>query len=226
MVRSAKVSEMSDDYMHFDDEAWVRFALGLVPVNLAARMRAHLEQGCAECAETCRLWTLVVKTAESEQLYEPPRDAVDAAKAAFPLARRLSLLPHLAQSAQLIFDSFRAPLPAGVRGNKTEARHLLYDADDFLIDLRLENEGEGRIALCGQILPKRSVEAQSLEVGILVTAESGRLLRHTLANALGEFQMELEGRGPLALYMQVPGSDVRHIELPSKEDLNAAHSSQ
>lgn len=206
---------MSDVEKHFGEEAWLSFALRAASADQEAQMQAHLNSGCAECAKIYRLWNLVAETAAREALYEPPRDVVQAVKAVFPFVQKLPILPRLAQSARMIFDSFREPLPVGVRGSGSEARHLLYEVDDFLIDLRLEHEEERRLAVSGQIVPKRDGQARSTEINILVTEGDGRLLRHTAASPLGEFQLELEQAEPLAFYLQFADSSIRVISLPS-----------
>jgi hypothetical protein len=204
---------MTENKIHFEDEAWIGFALRLVPEDRAAQMQAHLDDGCAACGQTHKLWALVAEIAARESRFEPPQDLVDAAKAAFPLVQKLSLLPYIARPAQMTFDSSRGPVPAGLRGSGARGRHLLYETDDFVIDLRLEREEERRIALTGQIVPRGALAAHAPEVNVLVTGEKGRPLRHAIVNTLGEFQLELEEQNLLALYMQFSDSTIASIVL-------------
>jgi hypothetical protein len=204
---------MTDNAFHFEDEAWIGFARRILPAPEAARMQAHLDDGCAGCAATHRLWGLVAEIAALQPQYEPPRDVVEAVKAAFPLAQRASLLPYIARPAKMTLDSSRGPLPAGFRGSATLARQLLYETDDFLINLRLECDEERRIALTGQIVPRDSARAVSQEVSVLVTGDKGRPLRHSMINSLGEFQMDVEEQKLLAVYMQFSDSTIASIVL-------------
>src|SRR5260370_18869470 len=55
--------------------------------------------------------------------------------------------------ARLISDSFRDPLPVGVRGLQDRSRRLLYAAGSLRVDLLIEPEaGSNRLALTGQVL--------------------------------------------------------------------------
>ena len=94
------------------------------------------------------------------------------------------------------------------------ARYLRYETDDFLIDLRLEHEEVQRIAVCGQIESKLIGQASSPEIGVLLTGNNARLLRHTIVNSLGEFKLQVEKQRSLALYVQFEDSTITHIDLP------------
>src|SRR2546425_3260100 len=60
--------------------------------------------------------------------------------------------------ARLLYDSFREPLPAGLRTQQRLSRQYLYQAGDYSLDLRLENErGSPRVALVGQIQNRKQV---------------------------------------------------------------------
>lgn len=206
---------MSEDELHFEEEDWLDLALRLVPTEHGARMRSHLERGCTDCARLYSFWKAVAEAAAQQHLYEPPRDVVQSEKAAFPLAQKLPLLPRVAQSARILFDSFYEPVPAGVRGGTTGTRHLLYETDDFLIDLLVEVEGDKRMALAGQILPKSPSRPRTGEVGVLAASNGGRTLRHAAVNAHGEFQIEGSEPGGLDLYVQLPDSTIKHISIPA-----------
>lgn len=106
---------MTENEIHFKDAAWIGFTLRLVPEHEAGKMQAHLDDGCAACGQTSKLWRLVAEIAAREPQCEPPRDVVDAIKEAFPLAQKWARLPYVAHPAQLRSDSSRGPAPAGFR---------------------------------------------------------------------------------------------------------------
>ena len=135
-----KRGRMTAEVSHFDNEAWIGFAFRLVPDHLAAKMQAHLDDGCAACIHAHKLWGMVAEFAAHELSYEPPREVTDAVKAAFPLAQTMSVLPYIALPAKMTFDSAREPLPAGFRGGSADVRHLLYETVNFLIGLCLERD--------------------------------------------------------------------------------------
>lgn len=205
---------MGHDGSHFEEESWVGLAARMVPADQAASMLAHLNAGCSECANIFRLWSLVAETAARETLYEPPPDVVRAAKAVFPLVQKLPLLPRLAQPIRLMFDSLQAPLPIGVRGSATQLRHLVYETDAFLIDVQLQQENLKRLSVCGQVSSKLLDRASFSEIGLLLTGDDGRFLRHTVVNKLGEFHLDANSSASLTLYMQFPDSSICYIDLP------------
>jgi hypothetical protein len=205
---------MRESETHFEEAAWVDLARALVPEAQRLRMQSHLESGCVSCNETYKTWRLVFETAGREALYSPPEDVVRSVKGVLPLVRKLGLLPQIAEAARMIFDSFREPLPAGIRGRGSSARHLLYETDDFSIDLRLEKEGKMRVALTGQVLPKRAGYDKTAETRVLILGSDGRLLGHRIATSFGEFQVELAAHDQLELYVQLPDTSIKRINVP------------
>ena len=99
------------------------------------------------------------------------------------------LAPHSMHSAQIIFDSFRWPLPIGLRGSSTDSRQLAYQYRTAIIDLVIESREGGKIAIMGQVLqsPKQSGECNGLPV-LLVSGM--RTMVRTSTNQFGEFRLE------------------------------------
>ncbi len=62
------------------------------------------------------------------------------------LRRPKELLERVARKASLVFDSFRQPLPAGVRVIGPSARRLLYKAGRYRVRLRLEPGADSEAA--------------------------------------------------------------------------------
>jgi CheY-like chemotaxis protein len=109
----------------------------------------------------------------------------------FAPARSRETALHSVQVPRMIFDSFRHPLPAGVRGSSPVARHLAYQYKKTVIDLSMElKEGFGRMFLAGQVLDgDRKSKLDGLSV--LLIGGIGTLAR-TATNQFGEFHMECE----------------------------------
>jgi hypothetical protein len=94
--------------------------------------------------------------------------------------------------AQMIFDSFRNPLPTGgIRSLLAGVRHLAYQHQKTTIDLTIEHIPEsGRLSFVGQVLggdEKRKNEGLS----VLLVGGTGTLAR-TATNEFGEFHMEFD----------------------------------
>src|SRR5215475_6546772 len=51
MLGSEPKGSSGDDMKHYAIEKWVDFSRGIIAMDQAALMQAHLHSGCAECAE-------------------------------------------------------------------------------------------------------------------------------------------------------------------------------
>ena len=205
---------------HFSDEAWFEFASAVTSTKPAPPMRARLESGCDECARSYQTWTLIVAAAAHQAEYEPAADVVASVKAAFSLARSLPLLSRISVFAQLVFDSFLEPLPAGVRGVPESVRHLLHDAGEFAVDLRLENESGGQVFLAGQALPKEAGGRATAGAGVMAVTTDGELIEQTIANSTGEFHMTFARTPGLLVYVAIPDRGVIAIPLPEGAEVS------
>jgi CheY-like chemotaxis protein len=108
----------------------------------------------------------------------------------FVSPRSRELPPRGMQVARMIFDSFRHPLPGGVRGSSPAARQLAYQHNKTIIDLSIQfAEGSGGLSLAGQVLDERKGKNDSLSV--LLVSGTGTLAR-TATNEFGEFHLECE----------------------------------
>jgi CheY-like chemotaxis protein len=93
--------------------------------------------------------------------------------------------------ARVIFDSFRYPLPAGVRSLSPGARQLAYQHKRTIIDVSIDFEhGSGQLSLAGQVL---GIEGKGKNSGLPVLLVSGTgTLARTATNEFGEFHVECE----------------------------------
>jgi hypothetical protein len=200
---------------HFDDKAWLDLARKVVMPDRAAQMQAHLDAGCEACQTQFAMWRLVIDTAEREADYEPPETAVRAVRDAFSLSRKLPFLPMLADAARLIFDSFYEPLPAGVRGAPSlEARHVLHESGDIVVDIRLESESHGVTSMSGQVLQRNAPVEATAGAGVVLVQGRDTLIAHTIANRMGEFQLEFEHSTGVTVFLELPGGRIISVALP------------
>ena len=86
--------------------------------------------------------------------------------------------------------SFRQPAPAPTRGSGPAGRHLIHEAEPFIVVLRMEPDPtKTRLSLLGQVLnfenPNEAIPG--IEV-ILLSSED--LIATTSANAAGEFDLQ------------------------------------
>lgn len=198
---------------HFDAGQWADFTRGIQPAEeVRASMAQHLHSNCAECAADMQVWQTVRENGRKERDYTPSPELVLQVKAMsvmFNPSPAWSLLPEL---AHLMYDSFRQPLTAGVRGAMANGRQLLYRVGGIAIDLRLEvKPGEHPVFLFGQVLQEgQSDQGEKLvEVSLML---GSRTLARTNTNELGEFEMHIPVSPGLALSIRQRGG--RHVLVP------------
>jgi CheY-like chemotaxis protein len=106
------------------------------------------------------------------------------------------------QIARLIFDSFRYPLPAGVRGVSPGIRQIAYQYKQAIIDLAIDfTEKPSRISLAGQVLD-RERKGKNEDLPVLLVDGTGTRVR-TATNQFGEFQMEFESDDDLSIQVRL-----------------------
>jgi len=201
---------------HFDISELTDFVRGLSEKLAEVAIGHHLASGCRKCRHTAGLLRKLAAVVRSDLQVQVPEHALRCARAIFILQQpeEVQILPRI--PARLLYDSFREPLPAGVRTQQRLSRQALYEAGDYSLDLHLENErGSPRVALVGQIKNRKEPSKHLGDVPVLLV--SGRkLLARTMSNSLGEFHIEYSPAKHLRLYVPVrqrrKSVDVRLME--------------
>jgi hypothetical protein len=188
---------------HYVETKWIDFVRGLVPGREREAMQAHLDTGCSRCRRVAGLLRTTATVAAADSRWAVPDGAVHMVKAFFALQQpeTVHILPRVL--SRLVYDSFRDPMPAGVRVQHGLSRQTLYEAGPYSVDLRLEHErGSLRVTLVGQIANRKQPESRLAEVPVLLM--SGKVVvARALSNQLGEFQMEYEPARHLRLFVPV-----------------------
>jgi hypothetical protein len=198
---------------HYSLEKWVDFARNVIREDEKAEMQGHLETGCAECSRELSIWQRLQQLARRESAYEPVEGAVRTVNAIFANQRSHRTREAKSGVAALLFDSFRSPLPAGVRSTAgSTSRQLLYGADGYRIDIRIEPQmDKEKAVLIGQVLNSADPDERLSEVP--VTLLKGRkILTECVTSKFGEFQMECDLEGGFRLMLILPGQ--REVSLP------------
>ena len=175
---------------HFDISQWTDFAREVVTGADRAAMETHLSSlGCDRCRATLDLVRRVVAVARAAGRYTPPEYVVRCAKAISALQRpQRTRFPGLV--ARLVYDSFRDPVPAGMRSEDRVSRHTLYEAGNFYLDLRLEHDrGTPLVTLVGQLANRKDPHSSMAQAPVLLMARKD-IVAHAVSNPFGEFQME------------------------------------
>ena len=189
---------------HFSEEDWLDFARDQAAGEKAG-MQQHLAAGCLPCAATLRFWRSALAVAAREAaLDSPPESAVRQARATFRSVRPKGLVARAAGAAALAFDSFRQPLPAGVRSTGTSPRQTLYQAGPYVLRLRVEpGPTSDRLSVVGQVVHDEDPTRAMKDLAVLVLSGTHPVDR-TLTNNLGEFELEPEPADNLRLSGAVP----------------------
>ena len=194
---------------HFDICQWTDFARGVVPGPDRTIMDAHLSsQRCVRCRATLALVHRVVAVARAEDRYTPPEYVVRCVKAISAVRRpQGTRLPGLI--ARLVYDSFRDPVPAGIRAQDRTSRHALYEAENYCLDLQLEHDtGTSLVTLMGQLTNREDPDSSVAEAPVLLMARKD-VIAHAVSNPFGEFQMEYAPARHLRLCLPLDPSGKR-----------------
>jgi hypothetical protein len=151
--RPSEDESQDDTVKHFDTASWADFVRGLVSEDRAREQQRHLDTGCVRCNRHLEMLRSVAADAASEQ--EPPAWAVRSVTTFFrmqqPRLRRE--LPRIPVTP--IFDSLLAPMPTGTRSLLESSRHVVYNARQFTLDVRMDySRSEREMLIVGQIVER------------------------------------------------------------------------
>ncbi len=133
------------------------------------------------------------------------------------LFRRETVFRNVAQMARLISDSFREPLPAGVRAVQNRNRRLLYASGSLMLDLLVEPEDDSsRIALTGQILDSAKPDRKFKGVPVTLQGWKGPVA-HATAGEFGEFHLDFNFESSVSLEIGIAETQEITISLPPLE---------
>jgi len=164
--------------------------------------------------KTPPLWQKVAHATAVEANYQPAAESVRVAKAAFAIASLAASGPEVVRLAQLLFDSFSHPAPAGIRSAPTRIRQLLYRAQPYQIDLQIEFRQEtNRLVVTGQLLDVSHPDMIGSDVHVTLSNRRGSLVK-TTTNQHGEFRGEVENSGDLEVSFAGTGGKPIVILLP------------
>ena len=202
-----------DGMRHFSLEKWTDFARDVVGQVEKNAMQNHLETGCKECAKVFGTWKRIHDAARRESAYGPPESVVRTVKGLGAIHGLGRVSRVKAPLAQLLFDSSRSPLPAGVRSQGPAAQQLLYGLNNYRIDLRiLPQEDSDKVAVVGQILDSSDPDHA---IGILhvVLRKGKKIIAESVTNRYGEFHLECDLENCLQLHAGLPHGQVVQIPL-------------
>ncbi len=201
---------------HYGITAWVDHTRGLLPEDLRVEMNSHLGEGCRECQELADFCARLEMVCKELAATEVPEWLTRNARAIFPARRPEPRRRAIRIPVEVIYDSFLAPAPAGLRATWQTGWQALYRSGDCWLDVRVEPElHSSRAAVIGQI-SNHAVPGSRME-GVPVYVKAGRsVVAETRSNAFGEFQLEYQQQSRLQLCVDLENGSQR-FQVPLKK---------
>jgi hypothetical protein len=199
---------------HFSMEKWIDFARNVVGAQERAAMEDHLKDGCERCSQSLSMWTRVHGIARHDHKFEPPESAVRSMKGTFGIRGPRKAHGGARAIVELLFDSARNPLPAGVRSDAASARQLLFGIADYRIDVRMEPKIDSdKVALTGQVLQTRD-QGDGLGAIPVALVKGKKVVAEAVTSQFGEFALDCDLDGHFHLRVKLPSEE---LELPLLE---------
>jgi hypothetical protein len=198
---------------HFKLEEWADFVRDVATQEKKREMQIHLDNGCKGCAKLYATWTRVQEAGRREASYQPPDSIVRSVKGAGVIHGLGRARLEKAPIAELLFDSLRSPIAAGVRSSSATLRQLLYGLGGYMLDLRIEpQENSDKVALLGQVLNSTDPDTP-IGVTSVVLRRGNKVLAESVTNRFGEFQLECDLEARLQLHAKLPHGQVVQVPL-------------
>jgi hypothetical protein len=204
---------------HFRDEDWLDYVRGLSPPRQRAAIEQSLSEGCEHCMKLFNFWRKTVEVAVRDSGYQVPDEAIETATEAYAIWSQRYRLQATARRSRRVFDSFLQPAMAGFRGSDTASRRVIQRSGRWIIDLRLESEGNNRVSMAGQVL-QTGEWTGTPAAGAVCVMNGEELLDRTKANQFSEFQLQFRIARNLKLYVEIEGERPILVNLPETIEMN------
>jgi len=199
---------------HFSEQPWVDFVRGVSRPEISRNIKAHLAEGCSKCKTLHEDWRRVGRLASEEGAYAPPENLVRLVKLGF--AGKTAQPSRTWTLANLVFDSFAQPLPAGVRSGTLNIWQVIYEAEGLTVDLRFGRRTQStEVHVVGQVFDKQEVRALQNNASIELLTDQEQTIATTPVSDLGEFHLEFEHKDHLWLSVKATGRNTVRIPLTS-----------
>lgn len=184
---------------HLTDTDAADLARDVAAAPARRRMERHLAEGCTRCRRSVSLFQRVSETARADASWDVPADVMELALDIFPFRPEQVSRPVHRLLARLVFDSFREPLPAGVRAGRGVSRQVLYRAGSYFIDLRLDSTAATRrVSLVGQVV-RRGEPGTSTRMASVALVDGRTVVSQAPVNSFGEFQVDYDSKARVRL---------------------------
>ncbi len=186
---------------HYSITEWLDLQRGFSSPELRSAMESH-RVSCDRCSETLAWVERLQVTALADFKSDVPLQVTRNAQAIFALRRFDAIQFNTGSIAKMIFDSFNQPALQGVRSEqRSDVRHMLYEVEGYVIDLRLEHErGLSAVSMVGQIHHADNPDSKINPMPVKLTANDIELAS-TVCNNFGEFALAYVPQNALRLHL-------------------------
>jgi hypothetical protein len=207
---------------HFSDRRWVDFARGVGTIDVNNRIKTHLAAECGECKISHERWRQVARLSTAEATYDPPENLVHLVKVGF--SHKTTPEPQKWTLADLVFDSFAQPLPAGIRSGASNASatgvggvrvwQMVHEAEGLTVDLRFSHRAQSKaVQLVGQVFDKQATRPLQQSAIVELSTDEGQVVAATVVSPLGEFHIEFAATNQLFLSVKAVERNTVRIQL-------------
>ena len=187
---------------HYDQTRWADFARDLVSPAERRAMSRHLDAGCRHCAKSLALQRTVVALADADRRLAAPDFAVRQIKGFFALNRPRRNARLAPIQLGLVWDSGLEPARVGVRGGEADERQVLYESENYGLDLRIA-PFSGRQAMLTGHLSRRDDGPMERVPAYLVVGD--RVVDQATSDAAGQFELAADLDQRAELWLEVTG---------------------
>jgi len=202
--------------MHFSGQSWVDLLRGINRPEPGENIKAHIAAGCPSCKAAHDSWSRITRFAANEESYTPPENLVRLVK--LGIAGKVAPEPHKWTLANLVFDSFAQPLPAGVRSGALRVWQVIYEAEGLTVDLHFGRRNQSKaMHIVGQVFDKQAAQALQDRATVELSTEHEQLVATAPVTGLGEFYLEFEVKDHLWLSVKSAGRNTVRIPLTNPQ---------
>lgn len=160
-------------------------ALGLADEATRGRVERHLAMGCRRCIRMAEMVGLVQRVTSFDAAHQPSAGVLRTVKALAGFQRRQRRKRRVRM--RLSFDSFLQPATAGLRSFQQDSRHLVFYAQEYALDLRIDCErSAGDLVVVGQLMNRDQGPIGGAAAYLLAGEE---VVSRATTGGLGEFHM-------------------------------------
>ncbi len=193
---------------HYQISQWADYVRGMAEFDDLTTMGSHLE-GCARCSRVVGSLRRVAGATAVERVSAPPAGTVRSVKAFFTLQQPGAPSSWRELHLGRVFDSALAPAAAATRASDSDERQLLFESDEYTLELSVDRSPEAEEAvLRGQLLEAHGEPRSHTPVFLM---GGGEVLGRTISEEQGTF--EIVGRLVRPCELWVFPDEEHHIKL-------------